>query len=45
MATDARSFTGLFADHPNPVDITGDCLREECRSLLEDWAGRFSNAG
>ena len=29
---------------PGALEITGNCLREECRTLLDQWAGRFSKA-
>lgn len=45
MAADSGSLVRLFADYPNQIELTGDCLRNECRSLLEEWAGGFSNAG
>ncbi len=39
----AREFSAMFADHAT-VHVTGDCLRNECRSLLEQWAGRYAKA-
>ena len=44
MVSDSGSFSDFFADHVTKIDMTGDCLREESRSLLEEWAGRFLKA-
>jgi len=32
--------TGLFADDVPNIRISGDLLRDESRSLLEEWAGK-----
>ena len=34
------SQTEWFANDATKVRITGDCLRDECRGLLDEWAGR-----
>lgn len=41
---DSRVFDDLFAHHATGIDVMGDCLRDESRSLLDEWAGRFSKA-
>jgi guanine deaminase len=44
MAADSGSFGDLFANPVTRIDVTGDCLRNESRSLLEEWAGRSLKA-
>jgi guanine deaminase len=44
MAANSGSFDELFANPVTRIDITGDCLRDESRSLLEEWAGRSLTA-
>ena len=44
MAADSGSFGDLFANPVTRIDVTGDCLRHESRSLLEEWAGRSLKA-
>ena len=41
IASDSGAFGELFTGLATKVDVSGDCLRDECRSLLEEWAGRF----
>jgi tRNA(Arg) A34 adenosine deaminase TadA len=44
IASDSRSFNELFVGHATNIEITGDCLRDESLSLLEEWAGRLVRA-
>jgi tRNA(Arg) A34 adenosine deaminase TadA len=44
IASDSRSFNELFVDHATNIEISGDCLRDESLSLLEEWAGRLVRA-
>ncbi len=34
------SHTELFANDMTKIRVTGDCLRDESRSLLEEWANK-----
>jgi guanine deaminase len=44
IASGAGAFRALFAESAAAIEVTGDCLRDESRSLLQEWAGRFLKA-
>jgi guanine deaminase len=44
VASDSRAFGELFSEFATRIQVTGDCLRDESRSLLEEWAGNFPRA-
>jgi guanine deaminase len=44
MPSGSGAFDELFAGSFAKVEVTGDCLRDECCSLLREWADRFPKA-